>query len=106
MTQQNIYVLEGGASNQVWRIIGQNFFLKSDINFIRQFCYQTDFLPISECKFESLEAIQYYLLVFWIYAMLCSCIEVVGTLSHADALHRGNAPHSTLRPECVYHALQ
>jgi hypothetical protein len=37
------YVLEGGASNQVQGIIGQNFFLKSDINFLRQFFYQTEF---------------------------------------------------------------
>jgi hypothetical protein len=37
MTQPNIYVLEGGASNQVQRIIGQNFFLKSDISCIRPF---------------------------------------------------------------------
>jgi hypothetical protein len=41
MTQQYIYVLEGGASNQVKRIIGQYFFLKSDINSLkRQFFYQ------------------------------------------------------------------
>jgi hypothetical protein len=37
MTQPNNYVLEGGASNQVQCIIGQKFFLKSDINFIRNF---------------------------------------------------------------------
>jgi hypothetical protein len=43
MTQLNIYVLEVGASNQIQRIIGQIFFLKSDINFIRQFSYQTEF---------------------------------------------------------------
>jgi hypothetical protein len=43
MTQPNDYILEGGASNQVQRIIDQKFFLKSDINFIRQFFYQTDF---------------------------------------------------------------
>jgi hypothetical protein len=43
MTQPNNYVLEGGASNQVQRIIGQKCFLKSDINFIRQFFYQTEF---------------------------------------------------------------
>jgi hypothetical protein len=43
MTQPNIYVLEGGASNQVQRIIGLIVFLKSDINFIRQFFYQTEF---------------------------------------------------------------
>jgi hypothetical protein len=45
MTQPNIYsyVLEGGASNQVQRIIGQKFFLKSDISSIRQFFYQTEF---------------------------------------------------------------
>jgi hypothetical protein len=36
-------VLEGGASNQVWRIIGQKLFLKLDINFIRQFFDQTEF---------------------------------------------------------------
>jgi hypothetical protein len=48
MTQQNIHVLEGGDSNQVWRIIGQNFFLKSDINFIRQFFYQIEFSLIGE----------------------------------------------------------
>jgi hypothetical protein len=43
MTQPNIYVFEGGASNQVWRIIGQKFFLKSDINFTREIFYQTEF---------------------------------------------------------------
>jgi hypothetical protein len=43
MTQPNNYVLEGGPSNQVNRSIGQNFFLESDINFIRQFFYQTEF---------------------------------------------------------------
>jgi hypothetical protein len=32
--------------------------------------------------------------------------EVVGSLMHADASHRGNAPHSTPRPTCVYPALQ
>jgi hypothetical protein len=32
--------------------------------------------------------------------------EVVGTLTHADAPHRGNVPHSAPRPACVYHALQ
>jgi hypothetical protein len=42
MTQPNNYVLDGGASNQVYRIIGENFFLKSDINFIGQFYYQTE----------------------------------------------------------------
>jgi hypothetical protein len=31
-TQPNIYVLVGGASNQVQRNIGQKFLLKSDIN--------------------------------------------------------------------------
>jgi hypothetical protein len=46
MTQLNIYVLEGGASNQVQRIIALVRFLKkikSDINFKRQFFYQTEF---------------------------------------------------------------
>jgi hypothetical protein len=43
MTQTNNYVLEGGASNQVQRIIGQKFFSMSDINFIRKFFYQTEF---------------------------------------------------------------
>jgi hypothetical protein len=37
------YVLEGEASNQVQRIIVQKVLLKSDINFIRQFFYQTEF---------------------------------------------------------------
>jgi hypothetical protein len=36
MTQPNIYVIEGGGFQNVWRINGQNFFLKSDINFIRR----------------------------------------------------------------------
>jgi hypothetical protein len=49
MTEENIYVLEGGASNQVWRVIGQNFVLKSDINFIRQFFYQTEFPNQQTC---------------------------------------------------------
>jgi hypothetical protein len=39
MTQPNP-ILEGGA-NQFQRIIADNFFLKSDINFIRQLFYQT-----------------------------------------------------------------
>jgi hypothetical protein len=34
MTQPNNYVLEGVASNQDQRIIGQKIFLKSDINFM------------------------------------------------------------------------
>jgi hypothetical protein len=55
MTQPNIYILEGGASNQVQRIIGQNFFLKSEINFIRQFFHQAEFKPISKSQFETLE---------------------------------------------------
>jgi hypothetical protein len=42
MTQPNFYVLEGGASNQLKRIISEKFSLKSDIYFIRQFFYQTD----------------------------------------------------------------
>jgi hypothetical protein len=53
MTQPNIYVLEGGAFNQVQRIIGQNFFLKSDINFMRQFFYQTEFKLIIKLQFET-----------------------------------------------------
>jgi hypothetical protein len=32
--------------------------------------------------------------------------EVVGTLTHADAPDRGNAPHSAPQPACVYHTLQ
>jgi hypothetical protein len=43
MTQPNNYVLEDGTFNQVQRIIGQKFFLKSDINFIPQFFYQIEF---------------------------------------------------------------
>jgi hypothetical protein len=43
MTQPNNYVLEGEASNHVQHMIGQKFFLKSDINYIRQFFYQTEF---------------------------------------------------------------
>jgi hypothetical protein len=43
MTQPNIYVLEGGDSSQDQRIIDQIFFLKLNINFIRQFFYQTSF---------------------------------------------------------------
>jgi hypothetical protein len=60
MTQPKIkyrFVLEGGASNQVWRIISQNFFLKTDINFIRQFLYQTEFKPISNRQFETSKVI-------------------------------------------------
>jgi hypothetical protein len=41
MTQPNIYVIEGEASNQAQRFIGQKFFLISNINFIRQFFYET-----------------------------------------------------------------
>jgi hypothetical protein len=59
MTQPNIYVLEGGASNQVQRIIGQNFFLQSNVDdFIRQFFYQTEFKPISKRQFETSEAMR------------------------------------------------
>jgi hypothetical protein len=43
MTQLKNYVLEGGAFKQLQRIIGANFFLKSDINFIRQFFCHTEF---------------------------------------------------------------
>jgi hypothetical protein len=46
---------KSGASNQVQRIIGQKLFMKSDINFIRQFSYQTEFLPISKRQFETSE---------------------------------------------------
>jgi hypothetical protein len=53
MTQPNIYVLEGGTTNQVQRIISQIFLLKSDMNFIRQFFYQTEFKPIRKRKFET-----------------------------------------------------
>jgi hypothetical protein len=42
MTQPNIYILEDRASNQVQHIIGQNFFLKSDINLQTDY-YQTEF---------------------------------------------------------------
>jgi hypothetical protein len=58
MTQPKLYVLEVGASNQVQCIIGQKFFLKSDINFMRQFFYQTEFEPISKRQFETLEAMR------------------------------------------------
>jgi hypothetical protein len=58
MIQPNIYILEGGASNQIQRLISQNFFLKSDINFIRQFFFQTDFKPIRKRQFESSEAMR------------------------------------------------
>jgi hypothetical protein len=55
MTQLNNYVLEGGVSNPVQRIIVQKFFLKSNINFIRQFFYQTEFKTISKHQFETSE---------------------------------------------------
>jgi hypothetical protein len=59
MTQPNIiYFLEGWASNQVQRIIDQNFFLKSDINFIRQFFDQIKFKPISKHQFETTKAMR------------------------------------------------
>jgi hypothetical protein len=47
MIQPNMYVLEGGASNQVKHIIGQYFFLKSDINFIEQYIrtYHSRYIP-------------------------------------------------------------
>jgi hypothetical protein len=32
--------------------------------------------------------------------------KVVGTLTHADAPQRGNAPHSAPHPACFYHTLQ
>jgi hypothetical protein len=55
MNQPNIYDLKGGASNQVQHIIAQNFFLKSDINFISQFFFQTEFKPISKRQFGTSE---------------------------------------------------
>jgi hypothetical protein len=58
MTQPNIYVQDGRASNQVQRICGQNFFLKSDINFMRQFFYQTEFKLISKRQFETSAAMR------------------------------------------------
>jgi hypothetical protein len=58
MTQPNNYVLEGGASNQAQCIIGQNFFLKSDINFLRQLSYQTELQPMSKRQFGILEAMR------------------------------------------------
>jgi hypothetical protein len=56
MTQRNRPT--GGASNQAQRIIRQNFFLISDINFIRQFFYQTEFKPISKRQFETSEVMR------------------------------------------------
>jgi hypothetical protein len=40
----------------VYRIIGQKFFLKLDINFICQFFYETEFKQISKRQFETSEA--------------------------------------------------
>jgi hypothetical protein len=48
MTKAKNYFLESG----------QNFFLKSDINFISQFFYQTEFKPISKRQFETSEAMR------------------------------------------------
>jgi hypothetical protein len=56
------YVLEGGASNQVQRIIRQKFFLKSDINYIRQFFYQLNLNQSANVKLKSRKRC-----VFWIY---------------------------------------
>jgi hypothetical protein len=53
MTQPNNYVLGGGGFQSSWRIIGQKFFFKADINFIRQF-----FTAISKSQFESSEAMR------------------------------------------------
>jgi hypothetical protein len=59
MTQSNNYVLEGGgASNQVQHTIGQNFFLKSDTNYILQIYYQTEFKSTSRRQFETTEAMR------------------------------------------------
>jgi hypothetical protein len=59
MNQPNNYVLKGRASNQVQRIIGQKFFLKTNINFILlQLLYQTEFQPISKHQFETSEAMR------------------------------------------------
>jgi hypothetical protein len=60
MTQPNKYVLESEALNPVQRIIDQNFFLKSGINFIRQFFYQTEFKPISQRQFKNLKSDAYF----------------------------------------------
>jgi hypothetical protein len=55
MTQPIIKALE---AHQAQRIIGQICFLKSDINFIRQFFYQTEFKPISKRQFETPEVMR------------------------------------------------
>jgi hypothetical protein len=63
MPQPSNYILEGGASNQVQRIICQKFILKSDINFIRILLSnwiltnQQNF-SISKRPFETLEAMR------------------------------------------------
>jgi hypothetical protein len=54
----NISVIKGRASHQVQRIIGQEFLLKSGINFIPQFFYQTEFLSISKRQFETSETMR------------------------------------------------
>jgi hypothetical protein len=46
------------ASNQAQQFIGQKFFLKSDINFIRQFFYQNEFKPIGKRQFETSEVMR------------------------------------------------
>jgi hypothetical protein len=58
MPQPNNYVLGGGASNQAQHIIGQKYFLESDINFIRQFFFLTEFKPISKRQFETSEVMR------------------------------------------------
>jgi hypothetical protein len=70
MTQPKIQAL-GGASNKVQRIIGQNYFLKSDINFIRQFFYKTDFKPISKRQFKTAEVMR-----ILIYVMLFQSSDI------------------------------
>jgi hypothetical protein len=58
MTQPNINVLEGRASNQAQRIIGQKFFLISDISFICQKSYIKLYLNQSAIQFETLEVMR------------------------------------------------
>jgi hypothetical protein len=42
-------------SSALW---SEKIFFKSDINFISQFFYQTEFKPISKRQFETLEAMR------------------------------------------------
>jgi hypothetical protein len=49
-----------GLKNYTLRIIGQKFILQSNVNFIRQFFYNSKFKPISKRQFVTSEVIRIF----------------------------------------------